>query len=87
VRLSHFAADDPCLVRDPENFRFYYKDGKSGKVLASVAVFDKVRVRIWVKSSRDHRELVLDLIDPVCLAKPNVVGASESKSKKQKTKK
>eukprot|EP00804_Cyclotella_cryptica_P007007 CCRYP_007129-RA/>CCRYP_007129-RA protein AED:0.06 eAED:0.06 QI:292/1/1/1/1/1/3/31/1093 len=87
VRLSHLATEDPCLVRDPVNFRLSYKDEKSGKVLASVAVFDKVRVKIWVKSSRDHRELVVDLIEPVRLAKPDVVSASKSKTKKQKTKK
>jgi exoribonuclease R len=87
VRLSHLAADDPCLVRDPEKFQLLYKDPKSGKTLASVAVFAKVRVRIYVKHSRDHRELVVDLIEPKALAKSEAVMAKNSKPKKQKTKK
>jgi exosome complex exonuclease DIS3/RRP44 len=85
VRLSHIATDDPCLVRDQESFSLHYKDTKSGNVQASVAVFDKVRVRIWVKKSRDHRELILDLLEPKVLAKPEVVSSSKSKTKKQKT--
>lgn len=85
VRLSHFAADNPSLVRDPEMFRLRYKDLNSGRVLASVAVFDKVRVRIWVKKSRDHRELVVDLIEPKHLAKPDVGSGGNAKPKKQKT--
>jgi exosome complex exonuclease DIS3/RRP44 len=84
VRLSHFATDDPCLVRDQERFSLHYKDTKSGNVRASVAVFDKVRVRIWVKKSRDHRELIVDLLEPKFLAKPDVVSSSKSKAKKQK---
>jgi exosome complex exonuclease DIS3/RRP44 len=85
VRLSHIATDDPCLVRDQESFSLHYKDTKSGNVQASVAVFDKVRVRIWVKKSRDHRVLILDLLEPKVLAKPEVVSSSKSKTKKQKT--
>ena len=87
VRLSHFPKDDPCLVRDPEKFRLCYKDAKSGKVMASVAVFDKVRVKIWVKKSRDHRELIVDLIQPNVLAKPDNASGGKSKPKKQKIKK
>lgn len=85
VRLSHIATNDPCLVRDPDMFRFRYKDAKSGKDLASVAVFDKVRVRIWVKKSRDHRDLIVDLIEPKVLAKPDA--GTKKKPKKQKTRK
>ena len=87
VRLSHIAADDPCLVRDQEKFCLHYKDKKDGKVQASVAVFDKVRVRIWVKKSRDHRELIVDLIEPKVLARSETVSGKSSKPKKQKTKK
>lgn len=86
VRLSHIATDDPCLIRDQEKFRLCYKDTKSGNVQASVAVFDKVRVRIWVKKSRDHRELIVDLIEPQVLAKPDTA-SSEGRPKKQRTKK
>ena len=70
VRLSKIAGNDECLVRDPEKHRLGYKDAKTGKLLASVAVFDKVRVRIWVRSSRDRKELVVDLIEPKILADP-----------------
>jgi len=54
VRLSHIAANDENLIRDPEKHRMTYRDAKSGNMLASVAVFDKVRVKIWVRSSRDR---------------------------------
>ena len=87
VRLSHFVADDPCLVRDPDMFRLHYRDAKTRKILASVAVFDKIRVRIWVKKSRDNRELIIDLIEPRVLSKPNSISGDKNKPKKQKTKK
>ena len=66
VRLSNIDKD-LHLVRDPERHRLGYKDVSTGKMLASVAVFDKVRVRIWVKSSRDRKELVVDLLEPKIL--------------------
>ena len=96
VRLSKIAGDDECLVRDPEKHRLDYKDAESGKILASVAVFDKVRVSIWVRSSRDNqKELVIDLLEPKILADPahkNVQHAEEkvslnSKADKKKKKK
>lgn len=55
-------ADDPNLVRSPEIHRLSYS---SGSLKSSVQVFEKVRVRIWVRESEDHqRDLVLDLLDP-----------------------
>ena len=39
-------------------------------------MFDKVLVRIWVKSSRDQKELVVDLLEPKIL--------TSGASKKQK---
>lgn len=70
VRLANISGkDNDCLIRDPENFRLGYKDPKTGKVV-SVAVFDKVRVKIWVRKSRDRRELVVDLLEPSLLADP-----------------
>ena len=55
-------ANDPGLERFPADHRIKYaKDDSS----LSIRVFDKVRVRIWVRESQgDQRELVLDLIDP-----------------------
>lgn len=75
VRLS-IIDEDLRLVRDPERHRLGYEDVSTGKMVASVAVFDKVRVRIWVRSSRDRKELVVDLLEPKILTR----GAS----KKQK---
>lgn len=58
------AGDDPHLVRFPDDHRVTYR--KSDGSTVSVQVFDKVRVRIWVRSVQDHqRELVLDLLEPV----------------------
>ncbi|KAL9187896.1 hypothetical protein ACHAXT_006274 [Thalassiosira profunda] len=87
VRLTNIDGKDECLVRDPERHRLGYKDAETGKMLASVTVFDKVRVKIWVRKTRDRRELVVDLLEPKLLADPtsSSEGASSSK-KKQKTK-
>ena len=92
VRLSHLTLnDDKNLIRDSERHRLAYKDKTSGQMLASVAVFDKVRVKIWVKSSRDRKELIVDLLEPRALADPTVLEerglAKENKKKKLKTKK
>ena len=70
VRLSSHLDKDGCLVRDPEKHKLIYKEPGTGKVLASVGVFDKVRVKIWVRSSRDRKELVVDLLEPKVLADP-----------------
>jgi exosome complex exonuclease DIS3/RRP44 len=80
VRLPNLDKDE-CLVRDPEKQRLLYKDASTGEILASVAVFDKVRVKIWVKSSRDRKELIVDLLDPMIFST-----AGKPKKKKQKTK-
>jgi len=99
VRLTKISGKDECLVRDSDKHRLGYKDAKTGKLLASVAVFDKVRVKIWVRSSRDRKELVVDLLEPKVLADPmflleknakdkkaGVGSAQKKKQKKQKTK-
>jgi exosome complex exonuclease DIS3/RRP44 len=91
VRLTKLGKHE-CLVRDPERHRLGIKDDKTGKMLASVTVFDKVRVKIWVRSSRDRRELVLDLLEPKILVDPTLanIGMDEKSGmnkKKQKTKK
>ena len=80
VRLSNI--DKECLIRDPEKHRLMYKDPNTGKVVASVAVFDKVRVRIWVKSRRDQKELVVDLLEPKIFSGAN----KDQKKKRQRTK-
>lgn len=67
VRLAH-NIEGKCLVREPEKQRLDYKDLMTGKLIASVAVFDKVRVKIWVRKNRDRRELVVDLLEPKLFA-------------------
>jgi exosome complex exonuclease DIS3/RRP44 len=62
VSLSNISADDPNLERDAENHRLIYRTGDKS---VSVQVFDKVRVKIWVREVQEHqKELVLDLLDP-----------------------
>jgi exosome complex exonuclease DIS3/RRP44 len=53
--------DDPDLGVFPDLHKIMYQHGT-----LSVQVFDRVRVRIWVREFEDkHRELVLDLVSPV----------------------
>lgn len=55
-------ADDPRLQRFPDDHKICYQNGKD---IASIQVFDKVRVNIWVKSGQDYqRELMIDLVEP-----------------------
>jgi exoribonuclease R len=83
------AADDPHLVREPEKHRIMYnKDG----VKASIQVFDKVKVKIWVREVQDHqRELVVELIEPKFHSaigkrglKDGTVATASDKKKKRK---
>jgi len=61
VSLPHISTDDPNLERDEKKHRLTYKAGDKS---VSVQVFDKVRVRIWVREVQEHqKELVLDLLD------------------------
>ena len=65
VRLPSIQADDPNLIRNVDQHSIKYKDSKSSNIIASVQVFQKVRVKIWVRTIQENqRELVLDLIDP-----------------------
>lgn len=55
-------ADDPKLKRHPKEHKICYGSGES---MVSVHVFQKVRVRIWVREFEDHqRELVVDMVSP-----------------------
>jgi exosome complex exonuclease DIS3/RRP44 len=57
-------ACDQNLVRYPEDHRITYEKDGVGDTL-SVQVFDRVKVRIWVKEIQDYqRELVMDLLEP-----------------------
>jgi exosome complex exonuclease DIS3/RRP44 len=55
-------ADDPLLVRTPELHRISFQ---SSSTTSHVQVFDKVRVRIWVRQTADdQKDLVIDLVSP-----------------------
>ena len=75
VVLSHISPTDPKLVRDATNHKIVYdKD-------VSIQVFDRVRVKIWVRNLQDHqKELVLNLLEPS-------FGETGEKNKKQAEKK
>ena len=58
VNLNHIKANDANLTRDANAHYIRYKDTK-------IQVFDKVRVKIWVKEEQDtQKELMLDLLSP-----------------------
>ncbi|KAL3919693.1 MAG: hypothetical protein SGILL_003630 [Bacillariaceae sp.] len=58
VKLN-ISADDPKLDRFPDEHKIVY-DKK-----VSIQVFDRVRVKIWVREVQDYqRELVVDLVSP-----------------------
>lgn len=58
VKLG-IASDDPKLVRLPEEHKIVY-DGD-----VSIQVFDRIRVKIWVREVQDYqRDLVIDLVSP-----------------------
>lgn len=62
VRLS-VDPGDPKLLRFPNEHKISYEFVGGSPV--SIQVFDKVRIRIWVRETQDHRrELVLDLVKP-----------------------
>lgn len=80
VKLG-ITAHDPGLERFPSDHRIKYTKGNSS---LSVKVFDKVRVRIWVRESQvDQRELVLDLIDP---KNPSNAGAERKRERDSESK-
>lgn len=64
VKLG-IAADDPKLVRLADQHKILY-----GSDDISIQVFDRIRVKIWVREIQDYqRELVIDLVSP-SLGKP-----------------
>jgi exosome complex exonuclease DIS3/RRP44 len=79
-------ADDSKLVRMPQEHKLAY-DNQGTTV--SLQVFDKVRVRIWVRHVQDHqRELVIELVNPNFShesAKRKVEGTDSSASKRKRS--
>lgn len=70
VKLS-VQSDDPLLLRFPEKHMIQYKDESSGTMAWSFQVFDKIRVRLWVRNLQDHqRELVLELTESLASLNP-----------------
>ncbi len=58
VHLNHIKANDANLIRNPSKHFISYNDVK-------IQVFEKVRVKIWVKEELDtQKELQLDLVTP-----------------------
>jgi exosome complex exonuclease DIS3/RRP44 len=52
-------SDDPKLVRVPNEHKFVYDTN------TSIQVFDRVKVKIWVREVQEHqRELVIELVNP-----------------------
>mmetsp|Transcript_7950 Transcript_7950/g.18418 ORF Transcript_7950/g.18418 Transcript_7950/m.18418 type:complete len:157 (-) Transcript_7950:398-868(-) len=63
ILLPEISPTDPALFRDPNHHRIVYNKGQTSEV--TVQVFDKVRVKIWVRELEGHqRQLVLDLLSP-----------------------
>jgi exosome complex exonuclease DIS3/RRP44 len=61
VRLT--GLDEKKLRREPDQHRICYMDGDTQ--LASIQVFDKVRVKIFVREEQENqKELVLELVEP-----------------------
>lgn len=59
------AADDPKLGRLPDEHKIVYEN-------ESMQVFDRIRVKIWVREVQDYqRELVIDLVSPSFSAASN----------------
>lgn len=74
VNLTNISASDPNLVRVPDQHQVQYNPDGNVKKSVSVQVFDKVRVKIWVREAQEHqKELVLDLISPQFGPKANAV--------------
>jgi len=58
VNLSDISPTDPDLKRDADKHCMTYKG-------ASIQVFDKVRIKLFVRELEDHqRELVIELLEP-----------------------
>eukprot|EP00934_Nitzschia_sp_Nitz4_P000339 Nitzschia sp. Nitz4//scaffold326_size20077//3326//6553//NITZ4_008710-RA/size20077-processed-gene-0.45-mRNA-1//-1//CDS//3329547924//339//frame0 len=59
--------DDPLLQRHPNEHKWTYsQDGDGDGPVVHIQVFDKVRVRISVRTSEDQqRELIMELVEPV----------------------
>lgn len=81
-------SEDAKLERLPEIHKITYQNVDE-KV--SIQVFDKVRVRIWVKNSEDYqRELIIELVSPQfgpVFRKRNNTGTSEAPQQSRKKQK
>jgi exosome complex exonuclease DIS3/RRP44 len=83
VKLIHVSAADPKLVRDAQQHSLIYYNGDEPK--SKIQVFDKVRVRIWVRVLENHqRELVLDLVEHTFGGKAGETVTQAKESRKRK---
>jgi exosome complex exonuclease DIS3/RRP44 len=80
-------SDDPKLVRLPNEHKFVYDTN------ASIQVFDRVKVKIWVREVQEHqRELVIELVSPSLIQdetprKRSGDGDNDTSSRKKQRKK
>ena len=87
VHLNHIKVDDEDLIRDETKHSISYKNDE-------IQVFQKVRVKIWVKEIQDvQKELMIDLISPAFgrstekTGEKRTINQSETKSSKSDKKK
>jgi exosome complex exonuclease DIS3/RRP44 len=82
IPVSH---DDPGLVRFPKEHKITHGED------ISIQVFDKVRVKLWVREVQDYqRELVIELVkpsfDPTELKRKSLESPQEASPKKRSKK-
>eukprot|EP00978_Attheya_sp_CCMP212_P012968 scaffold32351_cov60-Attheya_sp.AAC.6 len=79
VRLT--GLDEKTLRREPDHHRICYMDGETQ--LASIQVFDKVRVKIFVREEQENqKELVLELVEPKQFGAKDISTIASSDSKR-----
>ena len=75
------SCDDPRLIRLPEENKITFNN------TVSIQVFDKVRVKIWVRDGEGYqRELVIELLSPSFLPESNLPNKRKAKTSSPKKK-
>lgn len=83
-------SEDPDLVRVPKEHKIIVRKASGGGKDSTIQVFDKVRVKIFVRQLQEYqRELVMELVTPSIASDPSKkreVERSEEQPHKQPTK-
>jgi exosome complex exonuclease DIS3/RRP44 len=83
-------SEDPNLVRVPKEHKIIVRKASGGGKDSTIQVFDKVRVKIFVRQLQEYqRELVMELVTPSIASDPSKkreVERSEEQPHKQPTK-